>query len=86
MSGTHDERDCHGLCEQLSEYLDGELDPEICAQLERHLNDCPPCESFLESLRRAVELTRSLSVRKLPEDLEEQVIAAYRKAREAGEG
>jgi len=61
--------DCRELFARLSEYLDEELDPEVCAQIERHMGDCPPCQAFLESLRRTVELTRSLPGKELPEEL-----------------
>ena len=30
----------------LSDYVDGELDPELCAELERHMADCGDCRSW----------------------------------------
>lgn len=73
---------CREMFARLSEYLDGELDPGICEEIESHLGDCPPCQAFLESLRRTVDLTRDLPVADLPEDLTRDVVEAYRKMRE----
>lgn len=46
--------ECREIFARLSEYLDAELPDAVCADLERHLDDCPPCQRFLESLRRTV--------------------------------
>ena len=70
---------------RLSEYLDEELDPEICTGIEDHMEDCPPCQAFLESLRRTVNLTRELPEHELPEGMARDFIDSYRKARENGE-
>jgi anti-sigma factor RsiW len=71
---------------RLSEYLDGELDPASCSGIEAHMDDCPPCKAFLESLRRTVDLARDLPEHELPEEFTRELVEAYRKAREAGEG
>jgi anti-sigma factor RsiW len=70
---------------QLSEYIDNELDPGICAGLEEHLDDCPPCRAFLESLRRTVDLTRELPKQKLPEEIRQELVEAYRRLRDGNE-
>ena len=56
MSHEHDprSRQCREIFQRLSEYMDGELNPDLCDRLEGHLDDCPPCVAFLESLRRTV--------------------------------
>jgi anti-sigma factor RsiW len=76
---------CREMFARLSEYLDGELDPEICSGIEDHMGDCPPCQAFLESLRRTVNLVRDLPDQELPEELARDFIETYRKARESGE-
>jgi anti-sigma factor RsiW len=75
--------ECRELVARLSEYLDGELDPEACAGVEMHMGDCAPCRAFLESLRRTIALTRDLPDRELPEELEREIVEAYKKLREA---
>jgi len=38
----------------LSDYLDRELDPAMCAKLEAHLEGCKPCVGYLASLEETV--------------------------------
>lgn len=65
--------ECKRIFALLSEYLDAELPAESCDQIEAHLNDCPPCLEFLESLRRTIELCRSFRPGELPGPLSESV-------------
>jgi len=54
------ENDCERIFALLSEYLDQELAPATCEELEQHLRQCPPCIQFVRSLRRSVDLCRQL--------------------------
>jgi len=76
---------CRELFARLSEYLDGELDEAHCAEAEVHLEDCPPCRDFLESLRRTVALLGRLPAGPVPEDVRRAVReSAERFRRECG--
>jgi len=74
----HHGEECRRIFALLSEYLDAELPAETCDEIEAHLSDCPPCLEFLESLRRTVELCRSLEPGEMPAPLSEQVRAELR--------
>jgi anti-sigma factor RsiW len=48
--------------EEIVAYLDGELEPQVCALLEAHLAQCAPCVAELEMQRRLLrELDFALS-------------------------
>jgi RNA polymerase sigma-70 factor (ECF subfamily) len=47
-------RRCRRMFAVLSEYLDRELDPALCAKLEAHLEGCKPCVGYLASLEETV--------------------------------
>jgi mycothiol system anti-sigma-R factor len=74
---------CRDLAARLSEYLDHEIDPGACAEIEGHLDDCPPCRDFLESLRRTVGLVREAapSAESIPDDVKKRILEAYRRVR-----
>ena len=39
--------DCQEVLHRLSHFLDNELTPDARAQIQQHLDDCPPCiEAF----------------------------------------
>ena len=82
MSHEHGSRQCREIFERLSEYMDGELDPELCERLEGHMDDCPPCVAFLESLRRTVRLVGSLEAPVLDEDARRRVVEDHRRLRD----
>ncbi|HVA71664.1 MAG TPA: sigma-70 family RNA polymerase sigma factor [Candidatus Limnocylindrales bacterium] len=62
-SRSHQRSHCKQLFRELSDYLDGALDPSRCDALERHLPDCQPCKIFLSSLEHTV---KELRRRQLP--------------------
>lgn len=54
--------DCRELFANLSEYLDGRVDPVTCEQMRNHIEACPSCVAFLHHLRAAIDRCRSLTV------------------------
>lgn len=54
---------CERARERMAEFLAGELDEGLCAQLRGHLNDCPSCAAEAEGLK---ELWDSLG--RIPEE------------------
>lgn len=80
-AGSTEGHDCRELLGILSDYLDGELDPSVCGHLEQHVSDCDRCARFLESLRRTVQYVRDVRPEKLPEDMKQEIVEAYRSMR-----
>ena len=74
---------CKEVFALLSEYLNLELPPGACEEIETHLAGCPPCIEFAESLRKTVDLCRHYEPSELPapagEQAREQLLEAYRK-------
>jgi RNA polymerase sigma-70 factor (ECF subfamily) len=75
---------CKDVFALLSEYLDAELTPDLCAGIEAHLEHCPPCIDFLESLKRSIRLCRDCQPAEplppLAPETKERLLTAYRKA------
>jgi len=51
-----DQETCHSLLDSLSDYVDGALGDELCAEIERHLEDCNDCRIVVDSLRKTIYL------------------------------
>jgi anti-sigma factor RsiW len=47
---------CREILENLSAYIDQELDPSLCDEIEEHMRDCNPCVAFLNTLKKTVVL------------------------------
>ena len=54
--------ECRDLFANLSEYLDGRVEPLTCEQMREHIEACPSCVAFLRDLRAAIDRCRSLEI------------------------
>jgi predicted anti-sigma-YlaC factor YlaD len=81
-TGKHDKQKCHDVFAVLSQYLDRELTPQACAEIEAHLAGCPPCIDFLNSLKRTVGLCHNCGSVEKPKPLtpeqRDKLMSAYR--------
>lgn len=64
---------CKRLFSMLSDYLDQELDPSLCQNMESHLGDCSPCKAYLASLEETVRRCK----RHCTEELKTKVRAQF---------
>lgn len=82
--------DCKEIFALLSEYLDQELTPQTCTDIEAHLGHCPPCIEFLDSLKRSIRVCHECHPAEplppLAPETKERLLAAYRKAVAARNG
>jgi hypothetical protein len=76
---------CRELAELLFEYTQGELDPDLCEHITRHLSLCPPCVAYMESYRITIQLTRKLPDAPMPPELVQRLQEAMRSFKEHGE-
>ncbi len=54
----NDQLNCREMFERLSEYIDGELDAKSLECFDEHMQGCEPCQAFIATLRKTVELCR----------------------------
>lgn len=52
---------CPDVVPMLSRYLEGEIGPEQCAEMDRHVAGCTRCRAECDSLRRVLALCKSTS-------------------------
>jgi hypothetical protein len=79
--GPHENPDrCKETFALLSDYLNLDLPPEACQEIEAHLAGCAPCIDFAESIRKTVELCRRYTPSELPAPLGESATAQLREA------
>jgi len=64
---------CRQVVDKISEYLDGELDPELVRELERHLEHCEDCRVVVDTTRKTVEVFCDTEPSPLPNDVHERL-------------
>lgn len=47
---------CKKLIAQLSLFLDDELDPALCVQIDEHLATCPYCRVVVDTTKKTITL------------------------------
>ncbi|HVA95351.1 MAG TPA: sigma-70 family RNA polymerase sigma factor [Candidatus Dormibacteraeota bacterium] len=62
---------CKAMFAELSNYLDDELDDSLCEELEKHMENCRPCQAFLSTLEQSIEQCRHA-----PDELPDPRVAA----------
>ena len=60
---------CKEVFALLSDYLDLDLPPEACREIEAHMAGCDPCVEFAASLRKTVELCQRYQPSEMPAPL-----------------
>lgn len=71
---------CRDFCNQLSDYIDGELAASLCAELEQHLAGCPNCRIVVDTTRKTVNLYRRYGQAELPAGVSERLWQAIEQA------
>ncbi len=70
----HVHLNCETLLGSLSEYIDGELGPELCQEIEKHLAGCDNCRVVLNTTKRTIDLVQAPAEKTdLPDDVRERL-------------
>jgi predicted anti-sigma-YlaC factor YlaD len=47
---------CQELMDKISDYIDKEVDPNLCREIEEHIEDCEPCWAFVNTLKKTIQM------------------------------
>ena len=71
---NHVHDNCKELLGSLSSYIDGDLSPELCQELEKHLAGCDDCRVVLNTTKRTIDLVHAPAEKPdLPEEVRERL-------------
>ncbi|HEY7697111.1 MAG TPA: sigma-70 family RNA polymerase sigma factor [Vicinamibacteria bacterium] len=71
---------CPDVLSLYSRHLEGEIDSELCTQMERHIAACARCRASCDSLKRVLSLCASVPAEPVPESVQDSVRAEVLKA------
>jgi len=57
------------IMDMLADYLELTFRPEVVADLERHLQACPPCMAYLKTYQKTRDLVRRSGQVAMPEEM-----------------
>jgi anti-sigma factor (TIGR02949 family) len=58
--------DCRHVWDHISEYIDGDVDAALRAEIDRHLEHCEICSAVMDSTRNVVVLMADDRVFEIP--------------------
>jgi len=70
---------CKDCLQQISSYLDGEIDSELKRHLEEHLRKCHHCHVVFDSTRKTIELYCDGKLFPLPVEVRDRLHQALRR-------
>jgi len=61
---------CSKYIQNIADYIDGEVDESLCADIEKHLKECNNCRLMVDTMKQTVVLCRDGKKEALPPELE----------------
>ena len=71
---------CPDVLTLLSQKLEDEISPDLCARMEQHVDGCAHCKGLCDSLKRSLAVCRSLPSPKVPTHVRDSIRAAVNAA------
>lgn len=73
-TNKHEHKNCRQLLGSLSEYVDGELDEDLCSVLEHHMEGCEDCRIVVDTLRKTIYLYHETAdAENIPSDIRQRL-------------
>ena len=70
---------CPEYINNLNDYLDGGVSPELCAEIQAHLGECRNCRIMVDTLKQTVKLCRDGVEMTMPQALEDKLTGLLKK-------
>jgi anti-sigma factor RsiW len=70
---------CEEMLALLSDYVDGEVDPAVCAEFEKHMAGCNPCQVVVDNIRKTITLYQNGQPYPLPQPFRKRLHDALQK-------
>ena len=78
MTVEFEQLSCRELVELVTDYFEGVLSVEERERVERHLEICQGCHTYVEQMRQTIELTGRLTVEDVSPEAELALLEAFR--------
>ena len=69
---------CQEVVELVTDYLEQALLPEMQAQFEEHIAECPGCDTYLEQVQQTIMLLRKLTEQQMFPKTKQELVEIFR--------
>ncbi len=70
---------CTEFLAKLTDYFDGQINPELLAEVKAHLGACHHCEVVVSTTQKTISIYREHETYEFPEDLADRLRSAVMK-------
>lgn len=70
---------CKEFLQELTDYLDENVDAEIRSKLEQHITECPNCWVVCDTTKKTIRIYKGMEPYPIPSDVEARLMAALEK-------
>ena len=70
---------CKEFLQELSDYLDENVDAEIRAKLEQHITECPNCWVVADTIKKTIRIYKGIEPHPIAPEIESRLLAALEK-------
>jgi anti-sigma factor RsiW len=67
---------CTDFLAKLTDYFDGQIEPDLLAEVKEHLGTCHHCEVVVDTTRQTIDIYRGQQHYDFPEDLSSRLRSA----------
>jgi anti-sigma factor (TIGR02949 family) len=75
---------CKEFLQELTDYLDSNVDAELRAKLERHINECPNCFVILDTTQKTIKVYKGMQAQEIPQEVHVRLMKAVERKMAAG--
>lgn len=67
---------CTDFLSQLTDYFDGQIDTELLAEVQKHVQECHHCEVVLDTTSKTISIYREQEIYEFPVELRDRLHSA----------
>ncbi len=67
---------CKEFLQELTDYLDSNVDAELRLKLERHINECPNCFVILDTTQKTIKVYKGMQPQEIPNEVHVRLMKA----------
>ncbi len=77
-NANQNQLNCQEVVELVTDYLEQALLPEMQAQFEEHIAECPGCDTYLEQVQQTIMLLRKLTEQQMFPKTKQELVEIFR--------
>ena len=77
-NANQNQLNCQEVVELVTDYLEQALLPEMQAQFEEHIAECPCCDTYLEQIQQTIMMLRKLTEQQMFPKTKQELVEIFR--------